>query len=126
MTSTAPFASVRSIGFDPCPYLNTFTGERSSSPSYKTGIVYLPRSEFTHTPINPSDLLVGFREAWEQPGMSADYDLGEWAELTLRQFVEDGSRESRVFRRFLELCVSVLPRPLYEREVALGIVLAAA
>jgi hypothetical protein len=109
-----PVSSVRSIGSDDEPYLYPETGERSAVASYLRPCIYLPRAERTHVPAAPSELFCAFRDDWESPEVNGAFDLGEFAEIRLSEVPDDGTHETRLFRRFLHLCATVLPRPYEE------------
>lgn len=106
-----PQSSIRSFGIDPEPYLEITTGERSSRPHY-VGWSYMPRPEFTHTPLHPNRALIEFREAWDEEQSAGNLDLGEFAESYAR-LVKD-----RFARRVIRRIAVVMPRPLAERAAA--------
>lgn len=115
-TAPLPLSSRRSIGSDPLPYLDLMTGERSERDSFRRATAHRPRPQFTHVPAAPSAVLCAFREEWESPEVNEAYDLGEYAERRLASIPDDGTRETRMARRVLSLCASVLPRPYAEFE----------
>mgnify|MGYP003583337836 FL=1 len=117
----APVSSIRSVGADPEPYFYPESGQRSDRSSYLRVCFYSPRPEYTHVPVAPSELFCAFREHWEGPGIRENHDLGAIAEATLDAHVDDGSRESRLYRRFLSLCATVLPRPFAEYDRKWGL-----
>ena len=112
-TAPLPLSSRRSIGSDPLPYLDLMTGQRSERDSFRRATAYRPRARFTHTPVAPSAPLCAFRDESEVNGA---FDLGEYAERRLSVIPDDGTRETRMVRRVLSLCATVLPRPYAEFE----------
>jgi hypothetical protein len=115
-TATLPLSSHQSIGSDPMPYLDLMTGERSERDSFRRATAHRPRPQFTHTPAAPSALLIAFRDEWESPEVNGAFDLGEYAEQRLSSIPDDGTRETRMVRRVLSLCATVLPRHYAEFE----------
>lgn len=117
-----PVSSNRSVGYDPEPYVYP-DGGRSNIPTYLRSCFYAPRAHLTHIPVAPSELFCQFREEWADPYINGAYDLGEYAENILVHLTDDGSRETRLFQRFLVLLAVVLPRPYaqfrQERDLAL-------
>lgn len=113
LTDVLPVSSRRSIGEDPLPYVHP-DGSRRGYSTYATGCYYKPRPDFTHRPVAPSERFCQFREEYWPEAVYGAFDLGEYAEEQLKTLVDDGTRDARLFRRFLELCAAVLPRPYAE------------